>query len=110
MQSLLADNLQTVLSYQDAAARQYTFEDRNTSLDRVRDMTYDERTWQAGIQADKTLRMSADWSQKITYGFDYAQADIINLQTGQVPAAGETFPAQALPGHQRDQQRLVCAG
>lgn len=95
--SLLADNLQTILSYQDAAARQFTFEDRNTSLDRVRDMTYDERTWQAGIQADKTLRMSPDWSQKITYGFDYAQADIINLQTGQVPAAGETFPLKRFP-------------
>jgi hemoglobin/transferrin/lactoferrin receptor protein len=97
VQSLLADNLQTILSYQDAAARQRTFEDRNTSPDRVRDMTYDERTWQAGIQADKTLRMSPDWSQKITYGFDYAQADIINLQTGQVPAAGETFPLKRFP-------------
>lgn len=97
VQSLLADNLQTVLSYQDAASRQYTFEDRNTSLDRVRDMTYDERTWQAGIQADKTIRLSPDWSQKITYGFDYARANIINLQTGQVPAAGETFPLKRFP-------------
>lgn len=97
VQSLLADNLQTVLSYQDAASRQYTFEDRNTSLDRVRDMTYDERTWQAGIQADKTIRLSPDWSQKITYGFDYARADIINLQTGQVPAAGEAFPLKRFP-------------
>ncbi|MDP3796236.1 MAG: TonB-dependent hemoglobin/transferrin/lactoferrin family receptor [Polaromonas sp.] len=95
--SLLADNLQTILSYQDAAARQRTFEDRNTSLDRVRDMTYDERTWQAGIQADKTLRTSPDWAQKITYGFDYSRADIINLQTGQVPAAGETFPLKRFP-------------
>ncbi|WP_332778463.1 TonB-dependent hemoglobin/transferrin/lactoferrin family receptor [Polaromonas sp.] len=97
VQSLLADTLQTVLSYQDAASRQYTFEDRNTSLDRVRDMTYDERTWQAGIQADKTIRLSPDWSQKITYGFDYARANIINLQTGQVPAAGETFPLKRFP-------------
>ncbi|SFC74461.1 hemoglobin/transferrin/lactoferrin receptor protein [Polaromonas sp. OV174] len=95
--SLLADNLQTVLSYQDAASRQYTLEDRNTSPDRVRDMTYDERSWQAGIQAGKTIRMSPEWSQKITYGLDYAQADILNLQTGQVPAAGETFPLKRFP-------------
>ncbi|UUZ76526.1 TonB-dependent hemoglobin/transferrin/lactoferrin family receptor [Polaromonas sp. P1(28)-13] len=85
---------------------QYTFEDRNTSLDRVRDMTYDERTWQVGIQADKTLRMSADWSQKITYGFDYAQANIINLQTGQVPAAGETFPLKRFPDTQETSSAL----
>ncbi|WP_415838034.1 TonB-dependent hemoglobin/transferrin/lactoferrin family receptor [Polaromonas hydrogenivorans] len=95
--SLLADNLQTVLGYQDAASRQYTFENRNTSLDRVRDMTYDERSWQAGIQADKTLRLSPEWSQKITYGADFSRADIVNLQTGQVPAAGETFPLKRFP-------------
>ncbi len=95
--SLLADNVQTVLSYQDAASRQYTFENRNLSPDRVRDMTYDERVWQAGIQADKTIRLSPQWSQKITYGMDYARADITNLQTGQVPAAGETFPLKRFP-------------
>ena len=95
--SAMADNVQTVLSYQNAASRQYTYENRNTSLDRVRDMTYDERTWQAGIQADKTFRLSPGWSQKITYGMDYARARIINLQTGQVPAAGETFPLKRFP-------------
>lgn len=97
IEGLLADNLQTVLSYQDAASRQYTFEDRNTSPDRVRDMTYDERAWQAGIQADKTLRLSPEWWQKITYGADFSRADIVNLQTGQVPAAGETFPLKRFP-------------
>ncbi|MDB5931579.1 MAG: TonB-dependent hemoglobin/transferrin/lactoferrin family receptor [Polaromonas sp.] len=93
----LVDNLQTVLGYQDAASRQYTFEDRNTSPDRVRDMTYDERTWQAGVQADKSFRLSPDWSHKLTYGVDYSRAEIVNLQTGQVPAAGETFPLKRFP-------------
>lgn len=95
--SLLADNLQTVLSYQDAASRQYTYEDRNISPDRVRDMTYDERTVQAGIQADKTVRMSPDWTQKITYGFDHVRADITNLQTGVGPTPPETFPLKRFP-------------
>jgi hemoglobin/transferrin/lactoferrin receptor protein len=94
---LLADKLQTVLGYQSAASRQYSFEDRNTSPDRVRDMTYDERAWQAGVQADKTIRLSPEWLQKITYGVDYSRADISNLQTGQVPAAGETFPLKRFP-------------
>ena len=95
--SALADNVQTVLSYQNADSRQYTYENRNTSPDRVRDMTYAERTWQASIQADKSLRLSPEWSQKITYGMDYARARITNLQTGQVPAAGETFPLKRFP-------------
>ncbi|MDW5441934.1 TonB-dependent hemoglobin/transferrin/lactoferrin family receptor [Polaromonas sp. SM01] len=95
--SLLADNLQTVLSYQEAASRQYTYEDRNTAADRVRDMTYDERTLQAGIQADKTIRLTPDWAQKITYGFDYVRADIINLQTGIGPTPPETFPLKRFP-------------
>ena len=95
--SWLADNVQTLLGYQDADSRQYTYEDRNTSPDRVRDMTYGERSWQAGIQADKTFRLSPAWAQKITYGMDYARADIVNLQTGQVPAVGETFPLKRFP-------------
>ena len=93
----LADSVQTVLGYQDAKSREYTYEDRNTLPDRVRDMTYDERTWQAGLQAGKTIRMSPDWSQKLTYGMDYSRARITNLQTGQVPAAGETFPLKRFP-------------
>lgn len=92
-----ADSVQTVLSYQDAHSREYSYEDRNTLPDRVRDTTYSERTWQAGLQAGKTLRMSPEWSQKLTYGVDYARARITNLQTGQVPAAGETFPLKRFP-------------
>ena len=93
----LADSLQTVLGYQDAKSREYTYEDRNTLPDRVRDMTYSEGTWQAGVQAGKTLRMSPVWSQKLTYGVDYSRTRIANLQTGQVPAAGETFPIKRFP-------------
>ena len=97
LDAALADSVQTVLGYQDAKSREYTYEDRNTLPDRVRDMSYDERTWQASLQAGKTLRMSPDWSQKLTYGMDYSRARITNLQTGQVPAAGETFPLKRFP-------------
>lgn len=93
----LADSLQTVLGYQNAKSSSYTFEDRNTLPDRVRDMTYGEYAWQAGVQVGKTIRLSPDWSQKLTYGVDYSRARITNLQTGQVPAAGETFPLKRFP-------------
>ena len=93
----LADNLQTVLSYQNTFSREYAAEDRNTSPDRIRDTTYREGTLQASLQADKTIRMSADWSQKLTYGVDYARTDVVNLQTGLTPPAGETFPLKRFP-------------
>ncbi|WP_296925991.1 TonB-dependent receptor plug domain-containing protein [Polaromonas sp.] len=92
-ETALSDNIQTVLSYQNAKSRDYTFE-RRTALpqNRVRDTTYAERTLQASIQADKTFRMAGDTLQKITYGLDHTSAKIENLQTGLVPPAGETFP------------------
>ncbi len=97
LNTAFADNLQTVLSFQDAKSREYAFEDRNTSPDRVRDTYYQERTLQAGIQADKTIRMSSQWAQKLTFGIDYTTAKITNMQTGVVPPAGETFPLKRFP-------------
>ncbi len=91
------DNLQTVLSYQQSGSRQYTLEDRNTAPDRVRDMTYKERTWQASVQADKTWQLAPDWAHKITAGIDYAQAKVVNLQTGLTPATGEVLPLKRFP-------------
>ncbi|MGE4243222.1 TonB-dependent hemoglobin/transferrin/lactoferrin family receptor, partial [Ramlibacter sp.] len=93
----LADDLQAVLSWQDADAREYSFEDRNTSPDRIRDTTYRERTAQANLQASKTWNMSGGWLQKLTYGIDLARTDVRNLQTGLTPAAGETFPLKRFP-------------
>jgi len=96
--STLADNIQTVLSYQDAKSSDYTYE-RRTALpqERVRDTRYSERTLQASIQADKTIRTGANSAQKITYGLDHTSAKIENLQTGLVPPAGETFPLKRFP-------------
>ncbi len=93
----VADNLQTVLSFQNTFSREFTFEDRNTAPDRSRDTTYQERTLQASVQADKTIRNSNDWIQKLTYGADYAQTHVISLQTGLTPPAGETFPLKRFP-------------
>lgn len=96
--ALLADNIQTVLGYQDAQSSDYTYE-RRTALpqERVRDTTYSERTLQASIQADKTIRTTGGVVQKITYGWDHTSAQIENLQTGLVPPAGETFPLKRFP-------------
>ncbi len=93
----IADSLLAVVSYQKANSREYAFEDRLSAADRVRDTTYDENTLQLGLQADKTLRMGSDWAQRITYGIDYTLTKVESLQTGLVPAAGESFPLKRFP-------------
>lgn len=92
-----ADDLKATLSYQDAHSREYAFEDRNTAADRVRDVTYDERSWQANLQGSKVLRGSGSLVQKITYGLDYSAAKVTNLQDGVTPPVGETFPLKRFP-------------
>ena len=93
----LMDSLQTVLAYQAANSREYVTEDRNTAADRVRDTAYKEATWQANVQAQKTLRLSPDLAHKLTYGFDYTAAKITNNVTGVTPPTGETFPLKRFP-------------
>lgn len=95
--SVLADNLLGYLSYQKADSQEIAWENRYTAADRMRDVSYSEHTWQAGLQADKTLRMSGDWSQRITYGIDYTNTQVENLQTGLVPPAGEVYPLKRFP-------------
>jgi hemoglobin/transferrin/lactoferrin receptor protein len=95
--SAMADNLLAVVSYQKANSREYIVEDRFTAADRVRDVSYDENTWQLGLQADKTLPMGEGWTQRITYGIDHTLTKVENLQTGLVPPAGETFPLKRFP-------------
>lgn len=92
----LADEVRAVLSYQDAHSREWADEDRTTT-DRVRDTTYDESTWQTNMQASKLLRMGEDWAQKLTYGIDHVASEVVNLQDGVTPPAGETFPLKRFP-------------
>lgn len=92
-----ADDVKATLSVQDAHSREYAFEDRSTAADRVRDVTYDERSWQANLQGSKVLHTGGNWVQKITYGIDHASAKVSNLQDGVTPPVGETFPLKRFP-------------
>lgn len=98
LDAALADELQTVLSYQDADSNEYVFERRNAAASRSRDTTYQERTLQANLQAGKALRAApGGWAQKITYGLDYTASTITNRQDGLTPPAGVTFPQKLFP-------------
>ena len=91
-----ADHVQTVIAAQRANSRQVGTSVRNTLPLRIRDTQYGERTWQAGLQADKLIR-SGDWAHRLTYGYDYVRSDIDNLYTGLNPAPPEKFPLKRFP-------------
>ena len=91
------DDLKATLSYQNADAREFITEDRLTAADRTRDVTYQEKTFQANLQASKLVRNSANLAQKFSYGLDYVRAEVENLQTGLVPPVGETYPLKRFP-------------
>jgi hemoglobin/transferrin/lactoferrin receptor protein len=91
-----ADHVRTVMAYQDAQSRQVGTSARNTLPLRMRDNSYAERTWQAGLQADKVLR-SGGWAHKVTYGLDHVRSGISNLYTGLAPLPPEVFPLKRFP-------------
>ncbi len=93
----LLDDVKATLSYQNADSREFIYEDRNTAADRTRDVTYQEKTLQANVQASKLVRNGSNLAQKITYGVDYIRSDVENLQTGLVPPVGETYPLKRFP-------------
>lgn len=83
--TVFADHLQTVLSFQDASAQDDGVTHRKTLADRVRNTSYRERAWQANVQADKMFRMTEEWSQRLSYGVDYARTDVSNFFDGVDP-------------------------
>ncbi len=86
-----SDQLRTLLSWQSSRAQDDGRTARRDAGVRLRDTSYDERTWQAGIQASKTWPMSADWSHKLSYGLDYTTTDVSSWSGGFDPAPLPAF-------------------
>lgn len=80
-----ADQLQTVLSLQNADSRDNGRTLRNDGAARLRDTTFGERTWQASVQAGKTLPVSPEWTQRLTYGVDYSSTEVTSWFGGYDP-------------------------
>ncbi len=97
LHAVLADDLLAVVGAQNASSRQFGTSDLNTRPDRVRDVSYSERTWQAGLQAGKSTQLAGDWSRRITYGFDHVRSRITNLYTGLNSLPPEVFPLKRFP-------------
>ncbi|MDG2522700.1 TonB-dependent hemoglobin/transferrin/lactoferrin family receptor [Caulobacter segnis] len=82
--------------YQDATTRQFTFEDRNTSPDRTRDVTFDNEV--LGVSFDLRSEFSlGGLSHRLVYGGDVSKTRQEGIRDGTIPPAGETFPARAFP-------------
>ncbi|MDO9165377.1 MAG: TonB-dependent hemoglobin/transferrin/lactoferrin family receptor [Rhodoferax sp.] len=103
----LADNLQTVLSWQDGAAQDNGQTVRNDSGVRIRKTSYNERTLQGNVQADKTVRMSPQWSHKLTYGLDYVQTEISSFADGSDPVPLPAFSPRKYFPDTRDTSRAI---
>ncbi len=107
IQAAWADNLQATLTWQDSAARDKGKTVRNDGGVRLRDVSYDERAWQATLQADKNLQMSARWSQTLTYGIDLVRTDISSFADGFDPAPLPAFvPKKYFPDTRDSAQAL----
>lgn len=88
--SLLADRVTTVLSWQNSHAQengqtQLATLWANSGL-RQRETSYQERGLQATVQAEKTWSVSPDWGHKLTYGVDWSQTDVSSFADGSDPA------------------------
>jgi hemoglobin/transferrin/lactoferrin receptor protein len=81
-----ADQLQTVLSLQNSDSQDNGRTLRNDGGVRIRDTSYNEHAWQASVQASKTLPMSPEWTQKLTYGLDYSSTEVTSWFGGSDPA------------------------
>ncbi|MBV5296700.1 MAG: TonB-dependent hemoglobin/transferrin/lactoferrin family receptor [Rhodoferax sp.] len=107
LNSALADNLQTVLSWQEFASQQDGQTWRYDRGVRARQVSYDERTWQAHLQAGKTVQMSEQWSQLIRYGLDLTQTDISSLASGSDPAPLASYSPKRFFPDTRDTARAI---
>ena len=111
LDSGLADGLKTVLSWQDSHAQ----DDGQTLLKtawpndgaRVRKTSYQERSWQASVQAEKTLKLSSQWSHKLSYGLDYASTDIASFADGSDPAPLPVFSPRKYFPDTRDTSQAI---
>lgn len=111
LNALLADNMQTVLSWQNGAAQDNGQTVLKTSFNndgvRVRKTSYSERTLQGSVQADKTMRMSPQWFHKLTYGVDYVQTEISSFADGSDPAPLPAFAPKKYFPDTRDTSQAI---
>lgn len=107
--SAWADQLQTLLSWQDTRAQDDGRTVRRDQKVRIRDSSYGEEAWQVGLQARKAMPLSAEWMQKITYGLDHSQTSITSWFDGSDPAPLPAYTPKRYFPETRDSGKAVYA-
>lgn len=111
----MADSVKTAVSWQDGSSQDNGQTVLKTAFandgTRVRKTSYQERAWQGNVQAEKSMRFSPKWSQKLTYGFDYASVDISSFADGSDPAPLTPFvPKRYFPDTRDTSQAIYIQG
>lgn len=83
--------------WQDSTTRQYTFEDRATLADRVRDTTFDNTVYGFAAQGARVFGEGSAVQHRVTFGGDWSMTKQEGLRDGVTPPVGETFPIRAFP-------------
>lgn len=91
-----ADQVRAIVAFQRTGSRRLGTSDVFDGTHRVRDNTYGERAWQAGVRAEKVLRTS-DWTHRLTYGVEHVRNNVANLYDGVAPLPPERFPLKRFP-------------
>lgn len=99
--SAWADELRAMVGLQSSDAQEVAREFRplqpTATQNRVRDVTYTERTLQAVLQAEKLRPLGGAWTQKLVYGVDVSRANMDNIVTGVNGPAYEAYPLKRFP-------------
>lgn len=90
------DSGQWAAYWQDSTTRQFSAEDRNTSPDRTRINTFDNRVYGFSLSLLSTARTGA-LTHTFVYGGDISETHQEGVRDGTVPPLGETFPTRAFP-------------
>ncbi len=86
---------------QASKTRQFTFENRNTAADRIRDNAFNNKVAGASGQMDggfDAIGAKHHW----LLGADYSTTKQTGIRTGTVPPVGETFPSRPFPNTDYD--------
>ena len=97
---------ETRVYWQDGRVNQYTEENRFRSPKRTRDNSY--RTHLIGMASQFETNVSGLISQKLTYGFDWSQAQVSGLRNGTSPPYGEVFPVKPFPDSRYTQSGIFA--
>ena len=87
---------QVALYYQNGRSSQYSYQDRNTAVDRTRLNTFNNRVLGAAVDLHSTFTTGA-LTHKLVWGGDISTTNQKGFRDGTIPPAGETFPTRAFP-------------